>query len=220
MSNPVYQAEWEEKFEFLGPIKETVHPDSHVCIAAGRSAPPPDDCIIPSEVSGGGLFYIWELVEKVLINKKKIIDMGGGPEGRTLSTFLNWSFEAGNHDMRDVSELINKGEKFDLVLSSHSLEHVPSNDVPRMLIDWIKLLSDNGEMFISCPHRCSSCWSILCNTSVGDPGLDARGANHLWAPTAACVGNFLISQGMVFIGYDDHLCRENCWWVHLKKPAR
>jgi len=202
----LYSEEWEEEFEKKGPIKETVHPSEHMCPVPTRSSAA-GRC--PSYISGySGLLYLWDVIEKILEGKKRIIDMGGGESNRRLPKSFTWTLEDG-HDMGDINELIESKAKFDLVFSSHSLEHAPSREVPDMITEWLKILAPSGELLILGPHRCGTWWSRCMAGGCHE---------HLWQPTAACLGNFLISKGLVLINYDDHRCKESSFWIHLRKP--
>jgi hypothetical protein len=198
---------WELQYENMGPIKESVFPVWHICCQ-----PMSQETV--KEVSGSGLAFIWDTVLQVTNDKTSIIDMGGGPPGRGFPGALNYSYENGC-DFRKIDDLINNGKKYDLIISSHAIEHIPSEDVQITLINWLKILSPKGEIFICGPHRCSVHWSCLFGPKV-DNNLDEQIQSHLWAPTASCIGNFLVSRGMILLGYEDHICKANSWWVHLQ----
>ena len=216
INEEIYKAPWEKKYEKMGPMKERVHPNEHVCIAVDIN---PEihrlNNIIPLKMNGG-FTYILDVVLNVIKGKSKIIDMGGGKR-RALPGALDWSLENG-YDMTNIEQIKEIGEKFDLIFSSHSIEHVESDLVLQMLSDWHDILTDEGEIFIAAPHRCSSCWSLIYNQSVGEPAMPYKGAYHQWCPTASCIGNFLINEKhMTILDYQDHLCMENLFWIWLTK---
>jgi hypothetical protein len=199
---PVYYAEWEWAREHAGPLRESAHPAEHRCPKARRG----------SRASGcprpwAGYAYLWDQVAPVLYGKRSILDMGGG-DGNALPGSLSWSAEHGR-DMRRTRALLAKGKRWDLVFSSHSVEHVPAEHVPEMLLGWARLLKPGGELFLIGPHRCSSEWSVLYQ-----PLPDRQ----YWAPTASSVGNLLISYGLEHLGSDDHCCDEAAFWLHFRRP--
>lgn len=209
-----YREDWEREYELLGPIVETTFIGGHVCgppMASKESMEHPG-----RPVDAGGLHFVWEIVGPIVETKRKIVEMGGGVDiVRLPNSTINWTLEEG-HDMRNVSELLPMAP-FDLVLSSHSLEHIPSRDVPGALKDWIELIDSGGEILVFGPHRCSPAWSPVIYPHAGDPNLDGS-PGHLWMPTASCIGNLLISLGLDLLGHEDHRCEQNCWWVHVRRP--
>ena len=201
-----YMAPWEGCYERRGPIVEETAPPSHWCDMPTEG--PMSAC---SPVMGGELRRLWDVVAGVLEGKHRIVDMGSGSADTQCPGAIHWDLSHGR-DVRRVGELYAQ-EPFDLVMASHCIEHVPSEDVPDTLVGWLGLLGGCGEMLVSGPHICSPLWSALCDTAEhGDP------SNHKWAATASAVGNFLVSRGVELIGYDTHRCRENAWWVHVRKP--
>jgi len=195
---------WDQYYEQRGPIAETVIPFEHTCPEPSGGGG--DDC--PVEV--GELHRLWDVVGPLVRNRQGILDMGGtgGGDPAGLPWATNWDLQEG-HDMRDVSMLMKAHAKFELIISSHSIEHIPPEDVPAMLKSWLPLLAEDGELFISGPHRCSECWSPLYH--------EVGWCSHLWAPTASAVGNFLCDEGLELVDYCDHDCRANAWWVRLRK---
>lgn len=199
-----YVTPWEFEAERRGPLEETVFPGHHWCEAPQATNWP--DC----PLQWGEEARCWGLVSRVGIGKGRIVDMGGHIDGRAFPNATNWDKRLG-HDMRDVNEIA--GDRFDLIISSHSIEHIPSGDVPKMLDDWIPLLEDGGDLFVSGPHRCSKEWSPIYTRQWGDEDQDG----HCWAPTASCVGNLLIEKGLRLVAFCDHWCAMNSWWVWLTK---
>jgi hypothetical protein len=191
---PVHVAAWEHEFEHSGPIVEAVGIEA-------ASSP------IWAEPLKGCYPYLdsaWQSWQ----GKDTVIDMGGDVErGRIVPNAVVWTTERG-HDMRHLTSVFDQWA--DLIFASHSIEHIPSADVPDMLLAWIRALRPGGEMYISGPHRCSHHWSPILNPAVRDV--------HLWAPTAACIGNYLIAQGMRLLAVDTCITERHMWYVWQRKP--
>lgn len=187
----------------MGPIRETAGPDHRCGWAELGLAKTP--CL-------GETGRLWHLFGDTLKRAGAIIDMGGsgGDEyGCKVPWAMNWDLADG-HDMRDIDDIYETGRRFDLVWSSHSIEHVPSVDVPQMLTRWWLLLKPGGLMVVIAPHRWSSEWSPLVNGEGH--------CTHLWAPTCASVGNFLYHElNMELVMWDDHYCRFACFFVVARR---
>lgn len=190
---PVHVAVWEHQMERAGPIVEAVGIEA-------ASSPVWQEPLVGCYPYLDSAWQSWQ-------GKDVIIDMGGDVErGRIVPNAIEWTQERGR-DMRDVSPL--DRESVDLVFASHSIEHIQSIDVPAMLTAWLGLLRPGGEIYISGPHRCSERWSPILNPAVRDV--------HLWAPTAACIGNYLIAQGMRLLAVDTCITERHMWYVWLRK---
>jgi hypothetical protein len=196
-----YRSHWEREYESRGPISEIVLPDSHACVGLAHRDYPPG-----SPVPKGGIPLLWDRISNALgdTDDLRIADMGGGPN--PFPGALNVTSERGG-DWRDVSGLP-EGE-FDLIISSHSIEHALSDEAYAALLSWIPLLRERGRMLLLGPHRCSSEWSPLLNEEASKV--------HLWAPTASCVGNLMAAQGMRILGVETHVCKRHSWWVLLER---
>jgi len=201
-----YKEEWEQRVELAGPICETCYPDTHRCEPNPSFVCPDESC----PVERGGAWRIWPIIAPILEGKERVIDIGCGLDGRSvLPGALGWDIAA--DPAQDARDLTAAGGPFDLVYSSHLIEHIPSREVPMMLAEWARVLEPEGELFATAPHRCSGEWSPLLNSGVAE--------QHLWAPTAACIGNLLALLGMDMFGYEDHCCTINAFWVHARRPA-
>jgi predicted SAM-dependent methyltransferase len=95
---------------------------------------------------------------KVEPGKKKVIDLGCGPhdvsykteEGTVLRVDIR---EDVFPDYRcDVRVLPFGTEEFDIVFSSHVLEHFCRNEVPKVLDEWIRILKPDGELRLVLPN--------------------------------------------------------------------
>lgn len=87
---------------------------------------------------------------------KKIIDLGCGnnkyetDEGDVLTVDIR---EEANPDYRcDLGKLPFANEEFDIVFSSHTLEHFPRADVENVLDEWIRILKPDGELRLVVPN--------------------------------------------------------------------
>jgi SAM-dependent methyltransferase len=69
-------------------------------------------------------------------------------------------------DMRDLSAL--EGGSFDVVYSSHNVEHVFAHEVVPMLAGWRRVLRPGGLLFLRCPDLGLACRAVL------EKGLTAR----------------------------------------------
>lgn len=88
--------------------------------------------------------------------EKKIVDLGCGnnkyetDEGDVLTVDIR---EDVNPDYRcDLGKLPFATGEFDIVYSSHVLEHFPRNAVPEILDEWIRVLKEDGEFRIIVPN--------------------------------------------------------------------
>lgn len=89
-------------------------------------------------------------------NEKKVIDLGCGPlyrdfpEGKPIRVDIN---EACNPDYRaDVRNLPFANDEFDVVFSSHVLEHFNRDEHSKVLDEWIRILKPNGEIRLILPN--------------------------------------------------------------------
>jgi predicted SAM-dependent methyltransferase len=87
---------------------------------------------------------------------KKIVDLGCGEnpyttdEGDVLTVDIR---ENVNPDYRcDLRKLPFATGEFNIVYSSHVLEHFPRNAVPEILDEWIRILKDDGEFRLIVPN--------------------------------------------------------------------
>lgn len=94
----------------------------------------------------------WEL------GKKKIIDLGCGPmqesyftdEGKVLRVDIR---EDVKPDFRcDLREMPFASGEFDVVFSSHTLEHFARTEVPAVLDEWVRIMKPDGEMRLVLPN--------------------------------------------------------------------
>lgn len=88
---------------------------------------------------------------------KLILDLGCGPvhwnfgnEGKVIRVDIREECEP---DWRgDVTLLPFGNEEFDIVFSSHTLEHIPRDDVDRALNEWVRVLKQGGEIRLILPN--------------------------------------------------------------------
>jgi predicted SAM-dependent methyltransferase len=88
--------------------------------------------------------------------EKKIIDLGCGEakyqtdEGDVLTVDIR---EEVSPDYRcDLGQLPFAGGEFDIVFSSHTLEHFPRAEVDKVLDEWIRILKPEGELRLVLPN--------------------------------------------------------------------
>ena len=88
----------------------------------------------------------WFPFFKKITNSKKVLDIGCGP----LPVFKHViPFDKEHGDASDVLKYIN--EKYDVVYSSHCLEHML--EPKRVLQDWFSLVKSGGYLVVSVPHE-------------------------------------------------------------------
>lgn len=87
---------------------------------------------------------------------KKIIDLGCGPnkletpEGQVLGVDIR---ELPGVDYRcDLRVLPFASNEFDIVYSSHTLEHFTREEMPKVLSEWIRILKPDGELRLVLPN--------------------------------------------------------------------
>lgn len=90
--------------------------------------------------------------------KKKVVDLGSGPpeesystnEGEVLRVDIR---EDAKPDFRcDVRKTPFATGEFDIVFSSHTLEHFARYEVPEVLDEWTRILKPDGEMRLLLPN--------------------------------------------------------------------
>lgn len=103
----------------------------------------------------------WRLTEgslEVPIGQKKIVDLGCGPpedsyhtdEGRVIRVDIR---EETQPDYRcDLRTLPFKTGEFDIVFSSHTLEHFSRQDLPIVMDEWVRVMKPDGEMRLVLPN--------------------------------------------------------------------
>jgi len=90
-----------------------------------------------------------------LNGQKKILDVGSGPdplktpEGRVVTVDIR---DCGADYRCDFRRLPFAAGEFDVVHSSHSLEHVPRADTDETLDEWLRVLKPDGELRITVPN--------------------------------------------------------------------
>jgi predicted SAM-dependent methyltransferase len=90
--------------------------------------------------------------------KKKIVDLGSGPEKNSYmteeGTVLRVDIREDVHpDYRCDLRILPFGNKeFDIVYSSHTLEHFARGEVGAVLDEWIRILKDDGELRLLLPN--------------------------------------------------------------------
>lgn len=90
--------------------------------------------------------------------KKKIVDLGSGPEKDSYKTEEGTVLrvdirEDTKPDYRcDLRILPFASKEFDIVFSSHTLEHFKRTEVPTVLDEWIRIMKDDGEFRLLLPN--------------------------------------------------------------------
>ena len=83
------------------------------------------------------------------------LDIGGGYNPKKVAGFTMINFDkdgATNPDYRgDVRVLPFDSNSFDLVYSSHVLEHLPKKDTERAISEWLRVLKDKGIFVLKLP---------------------------------------------------------------------
>lgn len=89
---------------------------------------------------------------------KKIVDLGCGqffeshmtPEGEVLRVDIRDDVKP---DYRcDIRKLPFNSKEFDVVFSSHTLEHFPVREIESIMDEWVRLLKDDGELRLVLPN--------------------------------------------------------------------
>lgn len=95
---------------------------------------------------------------KVEVGKKKVIDLGCGMPNESYATLEG---EVLRVDMReetqpdyrcDLRVLPFANQEFDIVFSSHTLEHFCRKEVPEVLDEWIRIMKPDGELRLNLPN--------------------------------------------------------------------
>jgi predicted SAM-dependent methyltransferase len=104
---------------------------------------------------------------EVPVGTKRIVDLGSGPmkdsyntqEGTVLRVDIR---EEVAPDYRcDLRCLPFGNKEFDIVFSSHVLEHFPRNEVGKVLDEWIRIMKDDGEFRLIVPNLAWAAQHIL-----------------------------------------------------------
>jgi len=105
--------------------------------------------------------------------KKKILDIGSGgnpirtDEGRVVTVDMRSEM---NPDYRcDFRRLPMASEEFDIVWSSHSLEHVNRSEVEPTVTEWARVLKQDGELRLLLPNLEWAAKKLLSNGGLNDP---------------------------------------------------
>jgi predicted SAM-dependent methyltransferase len=109
----------------------------------------------------------------------RILDIGCGP----YKTFPHWTgVDNGHHwGTRGVDVRVDTAEKLDVfgsrswdgVFSSHLLEHIPYENVPNTLKEWVRVIKDGGHLMLYLPA----------SGHYPDPGEPGANADHKWPVT-------------------------------------
>ncbi len=90
------------------------------------------------------------------IGKKRIANLGSGhqspffAEGRAITFDVR---EECKPDVRcDLRQIPERDQSFDIVFSSHTLEHFGLYEVPRILMEWLRILKVGGELRLIVPN--------------------------------------------------------------------
>lgn len=147
---------------------------------------------------------------------KKIIDIGCGPTKREFEEGIPVRVDIREEcepDYRcDVRLLPFGNEEFDIVYSSHCLEHFKRNEWENVLLEWLRLLKKDGELRLVLPNIL---WSADClmkgiiNNDVLNVLYGAQSNPfdiHYNGFTPDVIGGFLKSKGInsviTFEGYN------------------
>ncbi len=117
-----------------------------------------------------------------------------------------WSFNEAIPIRNDVEQNAYKldhfeDEHFDYIFSSHCLEHLDKWEFALKL--WIKKLKLGGILFLYLPHESMKLWR------VGSPWV----GTHKWIPCWEILIDFLVSQKMEIIEYNDD--KDELWSFHI-----
>ncbi len=149
--------------------------------------------------------------------KKKIIDLGCGrpedsyttDEGEVLRVDIR---EDVNPDYRCDLRILPFGTgEFDIVFSSHTLEHFSRKEVPTVLDEWVRILKPDGEFRMVVPNLAWAAQHILNNEIDGDVMNVLYGAQtydenyHKMGFTKQIVEQLLAERGFKKFVWDEHL---------------
>ena len=114
---------------------------------------------------------------------KKIVDLGAGEfpyetdEGTVTTVDIR---EEVHPDYRcDLRQLPFAAKEFDIVHSSHTLEHFSREEVPNVLKEWVRILKDDGELRLIIPNVGWAAEQIV-NGKMEDPDLKPHILNVLY----------------------------------------
>jgi SAM-dependent methyltransferase len=95
-------------------------------------------------------------VRRFAVGKKKILDLGCGPIGTIMKDGLPIRVDMRddvNADYRcDVRILPFKTESYDVIFSSHTLEHFSREQLLKLLDEWLRILKPGGELRLILPN--------------------------------------------------------------------
>jgi predicted SAM-dependent methyltransferase len=117
-------------------------------------------------------------VRQYNVGKKKIVDLGCGfmrevfPEG--VATRVDAREECEPDYRCDLRALPFENESWDIVYSSHTLEHFPKSETGKVLDEWLRILKVGGELRLRLPDLEFAAKQIL------NGGLDLMGSNVLY----------------------------------------
>ncbi len=149
--------------------------------------------------------------------KKKIIDLGSGrledsyttDEGEVLRVDIR---EDVNPDYRCDLRILPFGTgEFDIVFSSHTLEHFSRKEVPTVLDEWVRILKEDGEFRMVVPNLEWAAQHILNKEIDGDVMNVLYGAQtydenyHKMGFTKQIVEQLLAERGFKKFVWDEHL---------------
>jgi len=119
----------------------------------------------------------------IKFGKKKIVDLGAGPnplqtdEGKVLTVDIR---DECKPDYRcDLRFLPFANEEFDIVFSSHTLEHFSRAEMPQVLNEWVRILKPEGEFRMVVPNVGWAAQQIA-SGKMFDPQLNEHILNVLY----------------------------------------
>lgn len=97
--------------------------------------------------------------------KKLIADIGSGPTSpyfpEGIPVRMDIREDVAPDIICDVRQIPEPTEKYDIVFSSHTLEHFSHNGISRVLNEWLRILKVGGELRLIVPNLEWACHNII-----------------------------------------------------------
>jgi predicted SAM-dependent methyltransferase len=145
-------------------------------------------------------------VRRAAVGKQKILDLGCGEVATVLKEGLpvrvDMREEVSPDYRADIRALPFKSESWDMVFSSHTLEHFARAKVPSVIDEWLRVLKPGGELRLILPDLKFAAKQILKGAMDGDAMNVLYGAQdnpsnfHRIGFTEQSIVELLKSKGM------------------------
>ena len=131
-------------------------------------------------------YSIWSIGAKLILNKIRLRKyrhnsfrcLEIGPGGQGLKGFETLDIAPGKHVnyVLDCSKKLPFSDgSFDIIYSSHVLEHIPWYFVERTLKEWVRILKPCGQLEIWVPDGIKICKAFVDAELMGDNYIDLDG---------------------------------------------